>query len=75
MASEELINSISESFARMRARHYKRKAENIVPPCACAKCRSTYWERENDYDWYCFKCGNRGHWDNGRFVQSGNVVV
>jgi hypothetical protein len=71
----ELIASVSESFARMRARHLKRKAQNIAPECECAKCHSAYWEQTDGYDWFCFRCGNRGHWVDGKFVQSGNVVL
>ena len=62
--------SISQSFARMFARDKQRLKEDVAPDCECLNCKSTFWEPLMDMEWYCFICGNRGHWEGDVFVQS-----
>lgn len=64
---------LQKCMARMVARYFRKKAENKVPTEKCVKCKSSYWEKEDDTYWYCFKCGNRAFWRNGEFFQHASI--
>ncbi len=70
--SEELRKSIQEVFRRIHARDKIRESLNVRPVCECGHCGRTSWERDCDSMWYCFICGNRGFWQDGKFVQTSN---
>lgn len=61
--------TIRDSHARMRARRKLRDTANNTPCSRCNNCGNTLWEFDQDDEWYCFICSNRGYWENRKFIQ------
>ena len=57
-------------IARIRNRYLARKKNSIAPDCHCAKCGVQSWNQDDtEGGWYCFTCGARGHFEDGKFIQ------
>lgn len=64
--------SIRSSYSRIQERR-KARSRRVPPDAPCTKCGAHAWEPEFEVDeqsWYCFRCGNRGYWQGGTFIQT-----